>query len=315
MNHPRQNAHPRQNERVAYHNGRILPESEVLISFRDRGFLFGDAVFDTARTFAHKPFRLKEHVDRLFHSLDYLRIDPGLTPAETVAISEEVLARNLHLIDKEDDYWLTQRISRGPLSLDRDTSAVGKPTVIVECQPLPLKARAKNFRDGIEVVVPPTRRTPPDSFSPRAKSHNYLNMIIGDHEARSLNPNSWAVLLDHSGNLAEGMGSNIFLVREGKLLTPRERFVLPGISRATVMELAKKLGIPIAEQDIDLYDAYTAQEAFLTSTSLCLCPVRSINGALIGEGKVPGPVTRRLSDAYVELAGCDFVVQYLRHLS
>jgi Branched-chain amino acid aminotransferase/4-amino-4-deoxychorismate lyase len=108
--------HPRQNERVAYHNGRILPESEVLISFRDRGFLFGDAVFDTARTFAHKPFRLKEHVDRLFHSLDYLRIDPGLTPAETVAISEEVLARNLHLIDKEDDYWLTQRISRGPLS-------------------------------------------------------------------------------------------------------------------------------------------------------------------------------------------------------
>ena len=160
----------------------------MLISFRDRGFLFGDAVFDTARTFAHKPFRLKEHVDRLFHSLDYLRIDPGLTPAETMAISEEVLERNLHLIDKEDDYWLTQRISRGPLSLDRDTSAVGKPTVIVECQPLPLKARAKNFRDGIEVVVPPTRRTPPDSFSPRAKSHNYLNMIIGDHEARALNP-------------------------------------------------------------------------------------------------------------------------------
>ena len=81
------------------------------------------------------------------------------------------------------------------------------------------------------------------------------------------------------------------------------------------MELAKKLGIPMAEQDIDLYDAYTAEEAFLTSTSLCLCPVRSINGALISEGKVPGPVTRRLSDAYVELAGCDFVAQYLRHLS
>ena len=206
MSHPRQNAHPRQNERVAYHNGQILPESEVLISFRDRGFLFGDAVFDTARTFAHKPFRLKEHVDRLFHSLDYLRIDPGLTPAETVAISEEVLERNLHLIDKEDDYWLTQRISRGPLSLDRDTAAVGKPTVIVECQPLPLKARAKNFRDGIEVVVPPTRRTPPDSFSPRAKSHNYLNMIIGDHEARALNPNAWAVLLDHERQSRRGHG-------------------------------------------------------------------------------------------------------------
>jgi branched-chain amino acid aminotransferase len=140
-------------------------------------------------------------------------------------------------------------------------------------------------------------------------------MIIGDHEARALNPEAWVVLLDHSGNLAEGMGSNIFLVRDAKLLTPQERFVLPGINRVTVMELGKKLGIACAEQDIDFYDACTAEEAFLTSTSLRLCPVRSINGAPIGEGKVPGPVTRRLSDAYVDLAGCDFVAQYLRHLS
>jgi branched-chain amino acid aminotransferase len=305
----------RQNERVAYHNGRILPESEVQISFRDRGFVFGDAVFDTARTFNHKPFRLKEHVGRLYRSLAYLQIDPGLSPAETVAISEEVLARNLHLIDREDDYWLTQRVSRGPLAIDRDPAAEARPTVIVECTPLPLKGRAKLFRDGIEVVVPPTRRTPPDSFSPRAKSHNYLNMIIGDHEARALNPAAWAVLLDQSGNLAEGMGSNIFLVRDGRLLTPRERFVLPGVSRAVVMELAVKLGIPTAEQDIDLFDAYTAEEGFLTSTSLCLCPVRSINGALIAGGKVPGPVTQRLTEAYAALVGCDFVGQYLRHLN
>ena len=304
---------PRQNERVAYFNGRIMPESEVLISFRDRGFLFGDAVFDTARTFNHKPFRLKEHVERLYRSLDYLRIDPGLTPAETLEVSEEVLARNLHLIDKEDDYWLTQRISRGPQAVDRDPAAAAKPTVIVECTPLPMKARARLFRDGIEVVVPPTRRTPPDSFSPRAKSQNYLNMIIADNEARSLNPNAWAVLLDHAGNLAEGMGSNIFVVRQGRLLTPRERFVLPGVSRAVVMELAEELDIPVIEQDIDLYDAYTAEEAFLTSTSLCLCPVRSINGSPVGSG-IPGPVTRRLTEAYIDLTGCDFVAQYLRHL-
>jgi branched-chain amino acid aminotransferase len=310
-----QSVNQRQNERVAYHNGRIIPESEVLVSFRDRGFIFGDAVFDTARTFRHKPFRLKEHVDRLYRSLRYLQIDPGLSPAETVAVSEEVLARNLHLIDREDDYWLTQRISRGPLALDRDTETSGGPTVIVECQPLPLKKRARLYRDGIQVVVPATRRTPPDSFSPRAKSHNYLNMIVADHEARALNPEAWAVLLDHSGNLAEGMGSNIFVVRDGRLLTPRERFVLPGVSRATVIELARSLGIDAAEQDIDLFDAYTAEEAFLSSTSLCLCPVSSINGAPIGSGKVPGPVTQRLIDAYARLVDCDFVAQYLRHLS
>jgi branched-chain amino acid aminotransferase len=148
MSHPGKNAHPRQNERVAYHNGHILPESEVLISFRDRGFLFGDAVFDTARTFAHKSFRLEEHVDRLFHSIDCLRIDPGLTPADPVAISEEVLQRNLHLIDKQNEYWLIQRISGPPLSLDRDTAAVGKPTVIVECQPLPLTPGPRTSATG-----------------------------------------------------------------------------------------------------------------------------------------------------------------------
>jgi branched-chain amino acid aminotransferase len=306
---------PRQNERVAYYNGRILPESEVLLPFRDRGFVFGDAAFDTARTFRHKPFRLKEHVERLYRSLKYLQIDPGLAPAETIAVSEEVLSRNLHLIDKEDDYWLTQRVSRGQLSLARDAAEVGGPTVIIECQPLPLKPRAALFRDGIEVVVPPTRRTPPDSLSPRAKTHNYLNVIMADQEARALNPRAWAVLLDHAGNLAEGLGSNIFLVREGRLLTPAARNVLPGVSRQTVLDLAKAAGIEVEETDIDLYDAYTADEAFLTSTSLCMCPVASINAKRIGDGKVPGPVTQRLTEAYARLVDCDFVAQYLRHLS
>src|SRR5262249_3573821 len=236
-----------------------------------------------------------------------------LSPAEMIVVSEDVVARNLHLIDREDDYWLTQRISRGQLDIDRRKDAAGEPTVIVECTPLPLEARAKLFRDGIDVVVPATRRTPPESFSPRAKSHNYLNMIVADHEAHALNPESWAVLLDHSGNLAEGLGCNIFLVREGRLLTPTARKVLPGVSRATVIELAQGLDIDVAEQDLDLYDAYTADEVFLTSTSLCLCPVRSVNGTLIGD-QPPGPVTKRLIDAYAKLVGCDFVAQYLRHL-
>jgi len=305
----------RQNERVAYYNGEILPESQVLLPFRDRGFLFGDAVFDTARTFDHKPFRLKEHVDRLYRSLRYLRIDPGLSPAETVGISEQVLERNLHLIDKEDDYWMTQRVSRGSLSVERDLSSSGRPTVIVECTPLPLRARAKLFRDGAEVIVPATRRPGPEVQSPRAKTHNYLNLVLADMEALAVNPAAWAVLLDQQGNLAEGLGSNIFLVRDGRLLTPMARNVLPGVSRATVIELAENLAIPFAEQDLDLYDAYTAEEAFLTSTSLCMCPIKSINGALVGGGKFPGPVTQRLTDAYIKLAGCDFVAQYLRHLS
>ncbi len=100
-------------QRVAYFNGNIVPESQVLLPFRDRGFLFGDAVFDTARTFGGRVFKLQEHVDRLFRSLRYTRIDPGLSPGEIKAIAEEVLQHNVPLLDEDEDYWVYLRISRG----------------------------------------------------------------------------------------------------------------------------------------------------------------------------------------------------------
>jgi branched-chain amino acid aminotransferase len=302
------------NERVAWFNGKIMRESEVLIPFRDQGFLRGDAVFDMTRSFNGQAFRLKEHIGRLYRSLKYLDIDPGLSPAEMAAVSEDVLARNRHLLAPGEDYWLAQRISRGISRVAGDNWDHYGPNVIVECIPLPFKERARYFRDGIDVVTPSVRRTPPDALSPRAKMHQYLNLVLADREVKAQNPEAWAVLLDANGNLSEGLGSNIFLVRDGGLLTPRERFVLPGVSRQAVIDLARRLGIPFAEQDIDLYDAYTADECFLTSTSLCICGLRSLNGRSFAAGKPPGPVTQRLIEAYKELVGCDFVAQYLQRL-
>jgi branched-chain amino acid aminotransferase len=302
------------NERVAWFNGRILRESEVLIPFRDQGFLRGDAVFDMTRSFNGQAFRLEEHVARLYRSLRYLEIDPGLSPAEMIAISEDVLARNRHLLGLNEDYWLAQRISRGVNRVAGDNWDHYGPNVIVECVPLPLRERARCFRDGIDVVTPSVRRTSPDSLSPRAKMHQYLNLVLADREARAQRPDAWAVLLDTYGNLSEGLGSNIFLVRDGGLLTPRERYVLPGVSRQTVIDLARRLDIPFAEKDLDLYDAYTAEECFLTSTSLCICGVGTLNGRTFAADTVPGPVTQRLTDAYKELVDCDFVAQYLQRL-
>jgi len=307
-------AEARANERVAYLNGKILPESQVLIPFRDRSFRYGDAAFDMTRTFNGRPFKLKEHIERLYRSLRYLRIDAGLSAGEMLGISEEVLSRNLHLLSPGEDYWLGQRVTRGVDWVGDEDWAGSGPTVVVECTPLPLKARARLYRDGIEVVLPSVRRVPPGSLTPRAKTHNYLNLIVGDLEAKAKNPEAWSVLLDANGNLAEGTGSNIFLVEGGRLATPREQFVLPGVSRQTVIELAAAELIPCEARDIDTYDAFNADEAFLTSTSLCICPVRSINGVEIGGGKVPGPITKRLSDAYVRYVDCDFVQQYLQHL-
>ena len=303
----------RANERVVWMNGDFIPESKALVPFRERSFIFGDGAFDMTRTFRHRIFRLDEHVERLYRSLKALRLDATMPPEKMIEISREVTARNLHLLSPDDDYWVGQRITRGVNKAEGDLWEHYGPTVIVECVPLPLKARAYLYRDGIQVVTPSVRRTPPEAQTPRAKSHNYLNLVMGDLEVHAQNPDAWAVLLDMNGNLCEGLGSNIFLVRDGELLTPREKFVLPGVSRATVIELAAKLGIPFRETDLDLYDGYNADEAFITSTSLCICPVASINGIAMEAG-VYGPVTKRLIDAYVDLVGCDFVQQYLDRL-
>jgi branched-chain amino acid aminotransferase len=304
---------PKGNQRVAYFNGKIVPEREVVIPFRDRGFKYGDAAFDMTRTFNGAPFKLKEHIARLYRSLRYLKIDPGLNQAEMIAVNEEVLERNRHFLTPDTDFWVGQRVSRGVDAVGDEGWDQSGPTVIVECIPLPLKARARLFRDGIDIIVPATRRTAPDMLSPRAKTHNYLNLIMADLEAKAQDKEAWSVLLDVQGHLAEGIGSNLFLVRDGEVLTPRERFVLPGISRETVIELCGGLGIPCHEADLDLYDSATADEAFMSSTSLCLCPVRSIGGRTLPT-PVPGPITRRLTEAYANSVGCDFVAQYLKHL-
>jgi branched-chain amino acid aminotransferase len=305
---------PRSNHRIAYFNGRLVPEREVMVPFRDRGFKYGDAAFDMTRTFHGIPFKLADHVARFYRSLRYLRIDPGLTPPEMIAISEEVLDRNRHFLTSDTDYWLAQRVSRGVDAVGDEGWEHTGPTVIVECIPLPLKARARLYRDGIDIVVPPTRRVAPDALSPRAKTHNYLNLITADLEAKAQDPQAWSVLLDRDGHLAEGIGSNIFVVQGGAVLTPRERFVLPGVSRQTVIDLCGECGIPCREADLDLFDAANADEIFMTSTSLCICPVRAIGGRRLPT-PIPGPATRRLTAAYARLVDCDFVAQYLKHLA
>ncbi|NKB59414.1 MAG: hypothetical protein GKS00_24080 [Alphaproteobacteria bacterium] len=302
------------NQRIAYFNGDYVPEDQVVISFRDRGFRLGDAAFDMTRTFNGTPFKLREHIDRFYRSLKYLQIDPGLSPDEMIGISEEVTRRNEHLRGDGDDYWIAQRVTRGIDGVDASEIDHEGPTVIVEATPLPFKKRARIYRDGVDLSVSSVRRTAPESLSPRAKTHNYLNLIMADLETKAANPDSWPMLLDVNGNLSEAMGCNVFLVRDGGLLTPREQFVLPGISRAMVMELAAELDISCEEKDLDVFDAMNADEIFLSSTSLCMCPVRSINGASIGKGAVPGPITDKLLKAYSESVGCDIVGQYLARL-
>ena len=302
------------NQRIAWFNGEFMPENQVMIPFRDRSWKYGDGAFDMTRTFEGQPFRLKEHIDRFYRSLRYLQIDPGIGPKEMVANSEEVVARNEHLRLAIGDWWVGQRVSRGVDAVGDEGWDHTGPNVVIEVLPLPLAKRAPLYRDGAQVITTTVRRTAPSMLSPRAKTHNYLNLILADKEVKAAQPQAWSVLLDENGNLCEGVGSNIFVVRDERIYTPREKYVLPGVSRRTAMELGSKLGLAVEERDLDVYDAVTADEVFLTSTSLCILPVKNFNGGPVADGKTPGPITRKLIDAYSKSVGCDFVGQYLKFL-
>jgi branched-chain amino acid aminotransferase len=173
------------NCRIAWFNGSFIPENQVLIPYRDRSWRYGDGVFDMTRTFNGRAFRLNEHIDRLFRSLRYLRLDPGISPQEMIDVSEQIVVRNEHLRSTAGDWWIGQRVSRGVDPIDEGEPEHSGPNVVVDCTPLPLKARARYFRDGLDVWTPAQRRIAPDMLSPRAKTHNYLNMIVAEQSVKS----------------------------------------------------------------------------------------------------------------------------------
>jgi branched-chain amino acid aminotransferase len=295
-------------EPVVYINGRLVPASQATVSVFDRGFRMGDGVFDTARTFRHRPYKLREHLERLYRSLCYIRLEPGMTIAEMEACTLQVVEHNVSLLQPHDDVWITQVISRGPLRTP------GTPTVVILTEPLPFASFARYHKLGVSLLTPGIRHTPPQSVEPRAKTVSRMNLVLAELEAQQHDPEAWALLLDLDGNITEYTSGNFFMVRQGNLITPFERKALGGISREVVVELAEELGIPCREADITPYDVYNADEAFITSTSKCILPVGRLNGIRIGQ-TIPGPVTRRLLETWSARVELDIVAQALGHLS
>ena len=290
---------------TAYFCGEWVPFSQVRIDPMDRGFLVGDCVFDVARSFNGKSFRMKEHVDRLYRSLKYVRIDPGLSPQEMERISEEVISRNEHLRADVGDYQIWQFVTRGR---GRWAHKAGPPAVGVCTRALGFARFAHLYRTGAHGVVVRTRSLSPDALDPKVKNFSRMNFNLAELEAGDVDPEGWPILTDSRGNITEGVGYNFFIVTEGAIRTAGDRSVLQGVSRDTVFDLARELGIPIAEEDLQPYDVYTADEAFLTSTSPCVLPVSRVDRRPMGTG-APGPVVWRLLREWSERVGVDIVAQ------
>ena len=289
--------------RFVYLNGGIVEEGEARISPFDRGFLWGDGVYEITPCFGHKLYRLDDHLGRLYRSLRYIRVDPGLSQEEMREATLALHETNLCRIDPEGLCRVGHWVTRGEDTPSMGASAARKATVFIFYRPASLEGLAEKYEKGVRVAVTPTRRTPPECIEARAKVTSKMNQILAELDAAA--SGSLSLMLDVRGNVAENSSANFFMVRDGALWTPPERNILEGVTRKAVLELAARLGIPAEERDFTLYDLAQAEEFFLTSSAICALPVREVD-SFRPKAPVPGPVTRRLIEAFVAETGFDF---------
>lgn len=290
-------------ERIAYVNGRFVPESQASVSILDRGFLYGDSVYDASRTFNGEPWRMREHIDRLYLSCRYARLDPGMDADAMEALSLDLIARNRNAYGAGEEFRINHWVTRGGgLSIDPEISRSAH-TVVIFTLPMDYARFAHGYAEGVPALIASVRRTPPECIEPRAKVGGKMNHIQAEFEAKQAG--AWAIMLDVNGYMAEGPSYNCFFVCNGEILTSHATNCLIGVNRSFVFELGAKLGIPVRETNLTHYDLITADEAFFTGNTLCMLPVRSVDGVEMAAG-APGPITERLSAAWIEDTGCDW---------
>jgi branched-chain amino acid aminotransferase len=300
-------------EPLVYLNGRMVPASQAHLAVYDAGVVLGATVTELVRTFRKQLYRLEDHLDRLAHSLHYVRFDIGLTMPELAQTVRQLVAHNAGLLGPEEELGVVIFVTAGEYATYAGGAAGNvrtTPTVCAHTFPLPFELWAAKIQAGVHLVTPSIRHVPPQCYDAKMKCRSRMHYYLADQEARLVDPDASALLLDLEGNVAETSAANFLMVEEGRIVSPSLRNTLPGVSRATVIELAARLGIPFEVRDFQPFDAINAAETFLASTPYCLMPVTKINGIAIGSGR-PGPVYRRLIEAWSQLVGLDVLAQVI----
>ena len=276
-------------------NGKLLDRREAKISVFDHGFLYGDGVFEGIRVYNCLIFKLKEHIDRLFESAHTLMLDIPYSKTQIQrAIIDTLRANRLR------DAYIRVVVTRGEGDLGLDPrKCKGKESLIIITDKIALYPK-EYYQKGLEIITVPTIRNLPEALNPQIKSLNYLNNILAKIEAINAGFPE-AIMLDSLGYVAECTGDNIFIVRKNNLYTPPQCMgTLRGITRDSVLEIAKRLKIPTHEHVITRHELYISDECFLTGTAAEIVPVVKIDGRVIGRGR-PGPVTKRLMQEFKRL--------------
>jgi len=273
-----------------YINGNFVPESEAKVSVYDHGLLYGDGVFEGIRVYSKRIFKLKEHVDRLYESANTISLNIPISKDEFTKKIIETCRRN-----KMVDGYIRVVVSRGVGDLGLSPFTCKKPTVIIIAKSIKLYSR----ENGLKLITTSVRRNPPQCLSPNIKSLNYLNNILGKIEAHQRNADE-ALFLDIDGYVSEASADNVFYVKDELITTPPTATNLKGITRTTVLEIAKKLGYDTRVSHFILSDIHNADEVFLTGTAAEIESVIEIDSRKISDGK-PGKITMQIKEEYKKL--------------
>lgn len=283
-----------------YLDGKLVDKEKAYISVFDHGLLYGDGVFEGIRTYDCLIFRMKEHIDRLYKSADAIGLKIPLTK---IKITEEVI-RTLKA-NKLRDSYIRLVVTRGVGDLGLDPRKCKKPTIFIITDKISLYPK-EFYQKGLEIITATTRRNFPQALDPRIKSLNYLNNILAKVDAIKAGTEE-AIMLTHEGYVAECTGDNIFMVKDGRLITPPvEIGSLEGITRDAVIGIARDRDMPFHEKLIRMEDIYAADEVFLTGTAAEIIPVVNVDERKIADGK-PGRMTLQLLDEFTKLTKRDGV--------
>jgi branched-chain amino acid aminotransferase len=277
-----------------YINGTLYDKDDAKVSVYDHGLLYGDGVFEGMRTYGGKVFRLEAHLDRLWNSAKAIWLTiPMSRDRMARAVNDTVRTNNI------DDGYVRLVVTRGAGTLGLDPNRCSDPQVIVIADHITLYPE-EFYKNGLEIVTVSTIRNHPAALNARIKSLNYLNNILAKIEGLQAGCIE-ALMLNHKGEVAECTGDNIFIVLGGEVLTPPvEASILEGITRATVIDLAREAGYPVRETPLTRHDVYIAEECFLTGSAAEIVPVVKLDSRTIGDGK-PGKVTRDLTERFRKL--------------
>jgi len=275
---------------IIYLDGKYLPEAQAKVSVFDHGLLYGDGVFEGIRAYNGKVFRLKEHVDRMYDSAKTLDIKPPISKDEMIEAICEVLKRN-----NLRDAYIRPIITRGVGDLGLDPRKCKKASAIVIAVTWGAMY-GDLYEKGLKAITVSVRRNPPECLPPNVKSLNYLNNILAKIEANYKGGDE-AIFFDTNGYVAEGSGDNLYVIKNGEILTPHTLNNLRGVTRMVVLEIAQSLGITVKEQNLGYFDLYTADELICSGTAAEIAPITWVDGRVVGSGK-PGPVTRQLMEAF-----------------